>query len=362
MKISKTPYIKLSLKAVADNLKYFTEILAFKNSEIFYPIKVNSDNKLLENLKSLAVNFEVGAISEIEKLTNLGINPENVFYGNPVKADENILKAYNLGVKTFGLDSKIEVEKIAKFAPNSAVYFRLNISNQGAEWELTKKFGCSKTILFELIKISQKLGLNPLGFSFHLGWNNANFENWQKVYAYIDSIIEELIINSQKPKFVNIGSGFPAHKDNGKENLEKIAKIILPFLNKWRSQNISVIAEPGSFLLAYAGILYVKIIEKIKRNNKTWIFVDSGIFQGFYWILSGLTYNIKAEKQSKNCELAEFVVCGPSCDTHDVFSYNVWLPKSIKKGDILCVDPAGAYISSAKEYNGFEYPRQIVDL
>ena len=361
MKENKTPYIKLSLKTIKDNLNFFSKALGFQKQEIYYPIKVNSEIKILSLLKNEGVNFETGAISEIEKLIKLGVSPQNIIYGNPVKADEHILQAYNLGIRTFGLDSFVELEKISKLAPNSKLYFRLDISNHGAEWALTKKFGCSKTDLFELFEKSTIFGLAPMGISFHVGWNNADVENWENVFEYIDEVKNDLKKQFPDFNFINIGSGFPAHKNDGKENLKEISKIILPYLNKWRSENIKLIAEPGSFLVAYAGILHTKIIEIIERKDKKWVFIDAGVFQGFFWSLSGINYNIRAEKQNNNENFEEFVVCGPTCDSHDVFSYSVKLPKSIKKGDILYIEPAGAYIYSAKEYNGFFYPPQIFE-
>ena len=39
----------------------------------------------------------------------------------------------------------------------------------------------------------------------------------------------------------------------------------------------------------------------------------------FFWSLSGINYNIRAEKQNNNENFEEFVVCGPTCDSHDVF-------------------------------------------
>jgi diaminopimelate decarboxylase len=54
------------------------------------------------------------------------------------------------------------------------------------------------------------------------------------------------------------------------------------------------------------------------------------------------------------------VVCGPTCDTHDVYSHSVMLPDSIAEGDLLTVSPAGAYISSSQDYNGFSIPLEYV--
>ena len=65
MKENKTPYIKLSLKTIKENLNFFSKTLGFQKQDIYYPIKVNSDIKILSLLKNEGVNFETGAISEM---------------------------------------------------------------------------------------------------------------------------------------------------------------------------------------------------------------------------------------------------------------------------------------------------------
>jgi len=36
------------------------------------------------------------------------------------------------------------------------------------------------------------------------------------------------------------------------------------------------------------------------------------------------------------------------------------LPETVKEGDFFLVYPAGAYINSAREYNGFGYAETVV--
>ena len=99
------------------------------------------------------------------------------------------------------------------------------------------------------------------------------------------------------------------------------------------------------------------MVDVIKRKNKSWIFLDSGINQGFQWILSGIRYQvIYPYKTSADTTLKKFIITGPTCDSHDVFSKDIALPEHVKTGDKMLVFPAGAYINSAERYNGFEYP------
>ncbi|MDD2345828.1 MAG: hypothetical protein PHY85_06760 [Bacteroidales bacterium] len=356
-----TPFIQMSLERLKSNLDFFKKNLSFSSQEIFYPVKVNLQKEIVELLNKSDCNFEVGAVSEVEQLKNWGIKAFQIIFGNPIKQANHIKKAYDLGIRTFGADTENELRKISEHAPKSEVYFRIDIDNTGAEWALKGKFGTNIENLPSLFEFSKKLGLNPLGFSFHLGWNNANESTWKNVFERLDKQIIELQEKNLNLKTINIGGGFPAHLNNQYADLEKIAKVILPYLNAWRQKNIQVLAEPGSFLAANAGIMLTSVIEKVKRNGKTWIFVDSGIFQGFYWILGGLNYQIEYHGASKPKNLEKMVVCGPTCDTHDVFSEEVLLPTEIKVGDKLIIHPAGAYISSAQKYNGFDYPKQIID-
>ncbi len=354
-----TPYILIFSDKILESLHVFKSILNFNSDEIFYPIKVNTDTNILNLLDNLGVGFEIGAASEAEILFNSGIDLSKVIFGNPVKSISTIQRVYKIGIRRFCADHINEINKLAKYAPNSEIYFRICIDNFGAEWDLTKKFGCPFEELPFLFLSAKKLVLNPVGISFHVGWNNDCFETWEKVFETITNKINLLEKENIKLESINIGGGFPTHNKNQNELLLKISEIITPSIQTWRKQGIKVIAEPGSFLVSNSGFLVVSVIECIRRHGVNWVYIDSGIFQGFYWILSGLKYSISSTNSNSE-ETEEMVVCGPTCDSHDIFSYQTMLPKSIKPGDKLIINPAGAYVSSAQNYNGFYYPKQII--
>lgn len=357
----KTPYISISSSQIILNLKNFCEKLNLIANNIYYPIKVNNDPKIIKLLQNHLCNFEAASLNEINILKNCKINPDSIIYGNPVKSTQDIFIAYNIGIRKFVADSLQEIEKLSYLAKFSKVIIRLTVSNEGATWKLTDKFGCSFNDLLLLTNILKDKNLEFHGISFHVGWNNKSIENWKKVFYQIDSYLTQILQSNNSISIVDIGGGFPAHDLDSEKYFNEISLKILPYIKKWQKFGLTVLAEPGSYLLANAGTMYAKVIERINRNNKIWLYLDSGIFQGFYWILAGIDYRLKNETRSLSKLNAEFIVCGPTCDSYDIFSRNAILPEETNIGDIISISPAGAYITSSQNYNGFEYPPQIIE-
>ena len=72
------------------------------------------------------------------------------------RKEVDIKKAFNLGVKLFAYDSKEELEKIARMTKGAYVFCRLMVPNGGAEWPLSKKFGCEHKVAEKLILIANR--------------------------------------------------------------------------------------------------------------------------------------------------------------------------------------------------------------
>lgn len=85
------------------------------------------------------------------------------------------------------------------------------------------------------------------------------------------------------------------------------------------------------------------------------------MYQGFHWVLTGQEYNISALRKSSSSKTEKYIITGPTCDSHDVFSRTAMLPEDIDKEDYLVIYPAGAYTTSTREYNGIKYPPVIVE-
>jgi len=357
-----TPVIVTSKNQIAHNLNYFLQRFSMEPQQLYFPVKVNHDTTILNFLKEQHICFEVASLGELELLKKIRVYPEKIFFSNPLKFPDHIKKAYEYGVRIFAVDSISEISKLALHAPGSGVFLRLSVSNKGSGWKLDKKFGAEKKDSLNLIKFAIQSGLRPYGISFHVGWNNKDIETFVRAAADVEDILAVLQKEGIKPGVVNLGGGFPAHNVSPYELLDEINEALKPVLDRIQKNfHVSIVAEPGSFIMANTGVMVCSVIDVIKRTDKKWIFVDSSIFSGFQWIMGGLNYQvIFPYKTETNTTLSPYTITGPTCDSHDVFAEDLMLPENIKTGDLLLVYPAGAYINSAKEYNGFGYPGTLV--
>ncbi|MCK9612203.1 MAG: hypothetical protein PHR81_05980 [Bacteroidales bacterium] len=355
----KTPVVVSSKNQIKKNFGFFLKHFGFEAHHVFFPVKVNHHPDVLNSLNELNSSFEIASLGELEILKKIKINPEKIIFSNPVKIKEQIAEAVKYGIKTFAYDCESELKKIAEYAPGSNVYLRLSVSNTGAEWALSNKFGVLKKNAAELISLTKKYGLNACGIAFHVGWNNTRPDTFLKALIDVDKVLQEIISTDIKIGFINIGGGFPAHGLKQYEFLEAISSKIAPVIEKMKSKYaVTIYAEPGSFIIANCAVMVCLVIDVIKRGTRNWIFVDSGIFQGFQWIMGGLKYRvIYPYKQEKKTKLQSYTITGPSCDSHDIFTEELLLPDTIKSGDLLLIYPAEHILILQKNIMGLDILR-----
>src|SRR5579872_2946062 len=161
------PCLVVDLDVVRDNYRAFAK--ALPDSRVFYAVKANPAPELLSLLASLGSCFDTASIAEIEMVLAAGATPDRISYGNTIKKERDIARAFALGVRLFAVDCKAEVEKIARAAPGSRVFCRFLFDCAGAEWPLSRKFGCDAAMAVDVLEHAHRLGLEAHGVSFHVG-------------------------------------------------------------------------------------------------------------------------------------------------------------------------------------------------
>lgn len=353
-----TPQIAICKHLIEHNFRFFKRTMKLGDNSVFYAVKANNNASVIKTLVTLGAGFEIASTGELSVLKQLQIPPERVIFSNPVKIPSHIEEAAKYGINTFAYDTEHELHKIKQYAPGSSVILRTAITNKGADWPLTGKFGTIKEQIIPLLQAARKYGLTVTGIAFHIGWNNPDIDTWRFAVEQITEICKLCSQNGIRLQTVNMGGGFPAHNVDQYDLFTEITKAVEPYLLYIKkNMGINVIAEPGSFIVANAGIMLVRIYDIVHRHDNDWIFVDSGINQGFYWIYCKMKYNIiypYPDSAKQACK--QFTITGPTCDSHDIFAENVLLPETVSRGNYLLIYPAGAYVSSAMNYNGFGYP------
>ena len=355
----KTPFIFFDKSLLKENYLRIKNIFLNGKSHIHYAVKANSELEVISELNNLGSGFEIASVGELLKLEKLKVNPDKIIFSSPVKLEDHISYAYKFGIRTFSYDSTIELDKLAHLAPNSKVILRIDVSNHGARWKLDNKFGAEKKDWILLLEYAQKLKLKPIGITFHVGWNNIKNSTWGRAMKMTGQLVKSAYKKNIKIKYVNIAGGFPAHLVDQEHYLNQIANLLNPILLKLnKNYGIETIIEPGTYVVANCAALITRIYSNIKREKRDWLFVDASITGGFYWILEGLIYDIYlAGPKNKLPYNNLYTITGPTCDSQDTFTKKIKLPKELSNGDILAISPAGAYITSSEEYNGFPYPK-----
>ncbi len=356
----KTPFFYTSRDVLRKNYHMYTHL--FDDVEIYYALKANSDPKILNYLNELGCGFEAASAYEIEMLFNAGVDPAKIVYGTSIKPAEHIDLAHKAGIKRFAADSREEVEKLAKYAPEGKVFIRTIVDDTGSVFTMSERFGAPVEKVKDLMLYAHSLGLKIYGLSFYVGSQAAHANMWAKGVTTLKPVIETLLKEGITLEAINIGGGFPVHYDNHKDAPELREIVIevhnalhaLPYMPK-------MIMEPGRGLIATSTVLVAEVIARSDRGGKPWLCLDAGIYNALYeaMIHQGSTrYPIHlANPPTEPVQDSLFTLAGPTGDSLDIIARDVRLPEYTNVGDRLIFEHAGAYtVAMASRFNGFPEP------
>ena len=354
-----TPYLVVDLDVVESN--YLALHRTFPLAEVFYAVKANPAPDIVKRLVSLGASFDVASPAEIKLVVSAGAVPERMSFGNTIKKEVDIMLAYEYGVRLFAFDSEAELEKLARSAPGSKVFCRLLVSCEGADWPLSRKFGCEVDMAKDLLVKARKLGLEPYGVSFHVGSQQTRLDQWNTALAQTATLFKALKEHGIELKMVNVGGGLPAHYTDSVSPVGSYSSTIMKALTKHFGQQLPhIIIEPGRSLVGDAGILDTEIVLISKKSydaeDARWVYLDIGKFGGLAETHDeAIKYRIEA--LGRKGATSGVILAGPSCDSVDILyeKFKYQLPLSLQVGDKLRIHATGAYTASYASvgFNGF---------
>src|SRR5262245_7564985 len=224
------PCLVVDLDVVRDNFVSFAK--ALPDTRVFYAVKANPAPEILKMLAALGSCFDVASINETEAVLAAGASADRISYGNTIKKESEIAAAAKLGVTLFAVDCEAEVEKIARVAPGTRVFCRIHCDGTGAEWPLSRKFGCEPDYATDILEHAHKLGLIAQGVSFHVGSQQHNVEAWDRALASTAAVFRTCAERGINLAMVNLGGGFPAKYLRKTPRLESYGKAIFRSLRK----------------------------------------------------------------------------------------------------------------------------------
>lgn len=353
-----TPCVVIDLDRVRRQHRRLAE--AFPFADIFYAVKANPAAEVIQVLAEFGVGFDLASDGEIERCLGHGVPATRFSFGNTIKRVADIESAYALGVRLFAVDSAGELEKIAVHAPGAEIFCRLVVPSIGAEWPLTRKFGCHPEMAMQLLREARQRGLKPAGLSFHVGSQQTDPRAWQGPIAMAAEIFRACAARGFDLHLLNLGGGLPAQYRTPLPALGQYAEAIDTALRaSFGTARPRIIIEPGRYMVGDAGVLRAQVLlvaRKSRHAQHRWVFLDAGRYNGLPETL-GERIHYRLRTARDGAPTGPVILAGPTCDSTDILYERAGyeLPLDLAPGDTLDFLSAGAYTASyaAVEFNGF---------
>lgn len=358
------PCLVVDLDVVRENYEHFEK--ALPASRIFYAVKANPAPQILSLLASMGSNFDTASVAEIEMALNAGATPDRISYGNTIKKERDIARAYEYGIRLYAVDCVAEVEKVARAAPGSRVFCRILADGEGAEWPLSRKFGCVPEMAVDVLRAAHQLGLDAYGVSFHVGSQQVDLTAWDRALADTKGVFDLLAKEGINLRMVNMGGGFPTRYLKDIPTAQAYGEAIFDALSRHFGNRLpETIIEPGRGMVGNAGVIKTEVVLVSRKadNDNRWVYLDIGKFGGLAETMDeAIRYQIVTPRDGD--EMEPCVLAGPTCDSADVMYEKAPypLPVSLSIGDEVLIEGTGAYTTtySAVAFNGFEPLRAYV--
>jgi ornithine decarboxylase len=318
-----------------------------------YAVKANPSPELLKVLwESGITHYDVASIAEVRLVAETLPDAVQCFM-HPVKAEEAIAEAYELGVRTFSLDTLDELEKIVRATGEASdlnLCVRIRVSSDHSKLSLASKFGAEPEEMKALL-FAARQAADALGICFHVGSQAMTPAAYSEAMERVRAAIVEAAVTVD---IVDVGGGFPSvYPGMEPPELEAYFDVISrAFESLPVSYSSELWCEPGRALSAE----YASVLVRVEKRRGDQLYINDGAYGALFdaaHIGWRFPVSLVREEESEVREMA-FSFYGPTCDDLDHMAGPFFLPSDIGPGDYIEIGMLGAYGCAMRTgFNGF---------
>ena len=364
-----TPLYVYSAGTIADRYRAVDDAFAGHPHAMHYALKANSTLAIARLLRSLGAGADANSGGEIDVAMRAGFSPSQIVFTGVGKTDAELAQAIDLGVRSINAESEGELERIDALASTRGTRARVAIrvnpdidarSHPHISTGLkTNKFGIAIDDAREISRrMRQRAGLEIIGLHSHVGSQITQLDPLRRAAAALVSLAGDLKAAGLHIDHLDIGGGLGIpYEGQSVPSAAEYAAAVLPIL---RESGLTVILEPGRFLVGQAGVLVGRVIDiKPQAGGKLFVILDAGMTE----LIRPMLYNAYHRIEPVQCGNAAEALCdivGPLCETSDTLGKDRRL-QAPKVGDLLVVFDTGAYGSvMASNYNRRPMPAEVL--
>ena len=327
---------------------------------ICYAVKANSNIGILNVMAKLGSGFDIVSQGELERVLAAGGDPSKVVFSGVAKSRVEIMRALEVGIRCFNVESVAELHHINQIAGEmgkiAPISLRVNpdvdahthpyISTGLKE----NKFGVSVDEAREVYKLAATLPhVKITGMDCHIGSQLTELQPFLDATDRLIRLIEQLKEDGITLKHLDLGGGLGVtYTDETPPHPSDYAAALLNKLKDY--EDLEIILEPGRAIAANAGILVAKVQYLKSNESRNFAITDTGMNDMIRPALYEAYMNIIEIDRTLEREKTIYDVVGPVCETSDFLGKQREL--AIAEGDYIAQRSAGAYgASMSSNYN-----------
>ncbi|MCT7446225.1 diaminopimelate decarboxylase [Aliarcobacter skirrowii] len=353
-----TPYYVYDFDYIKKQYTELKESFRARKSLIAYAVKANSNLSVIQHLANLGAGADCVSIGEVKRALKVGIPSYKIIFSGVGKSDEEIKEALTLDILLINVESAAELNKVEIIAKELNKVARIsirvnpNIDPQTHPYISTglheNKFGVDiDTAKRMYIQCKNSDFLEPTGIHCHIGSQLTQLQPIKDAVKIVADLVRNLKAIKIELSFMDVGGGLGIIYDE--EKLIDTYEYAQSILDSMFGLDLTVICEPGRFIVGNSGYFVTKVLYEKINGNKRFVIVDGAMNDLIRPALYNAYHKIEVLNDNKNFSDCNLV--GPVCESGDFFAKNIDLQET-QSDDLVVIHSAGAYgFTMSSNYN-----------
>ena len=353
-----TPYYVYDFDYIKKQYTELKESFRARKSLIAYAVKANSNLSVIQHLANLGAGADCVSIGEVKRALKVGIPSYKIIFSGVGKSDEEIKEALTLDILLINVESAAELNKVETIAKELNKVARIsirvnpNIDPQTHPYISTglheNKFGVDiDTAKRMYIQCKNSDFLEPTGIHCHIGSQLTQLQPIKDAVKIVADLVRNLKAIKIELSFMDVGGGLGIIYDE--EKLIDTYEYAQSILDSMFGLDLTVICEPGRFIVGNSGYFVTKVLYEKINGNKRFVIVDGAMNDLIRPALYNAYHKIEVLNDNKNFSDCNLV--GPVFESGDFFAKNIDLQET-QSDDLVVIHSAGAYgFTMSSNYN-----------
>ncbi|MGV6396806.1 diaminopimelate decarboxylase [Pseudomonas caspiana] len=344
-----TPTYVYSRAHIEAQYRAYADALSGMPHLVCYAVKANSNLGVLNVLARLGSGFDIVSRGELERVLAAGGQADKIVFSGVGKTRDDMRRALEVGVHCFNVESTDELERLqivaAEMGVRAPISLRVNPDvDAGTHPYIStglkeNKFGIAIADAEDVyVRAAQLPNLDVVGVDCHIGSQLTTLEPFIDALDRLLALVDRLGDCGIYLRHIDLGGGLGVRYRD--EEPPMAADYIKAVRERLDGRDLSLVFEPGRFIVANAGVLLTQVEYLKHTEHKDFAIVDAAMNDLIRPALYQAWMDVSAVRP-RDSAARTYDIVGPICETGDFLAKGREL--ALAEGDLLAVHSAGAY-------------------